>query len=84
MLSIVHRFESLRHTRGATLKYGPMWPERFASIHHARDHARRILDAHADDVPTAIGVLENSALYSLFCSRGSEVVEWWEHIFRRW
>lgn len=45
------------------------------------EHARRILDAHADDVPTAIGVLENSALYALFCSRGSEAVEWWDQIF---
>lgn len=45
------------------------------------EHARLVLDAHADAVPAAIGVLESSALYALFCSRGSEVVEWWDKIF---
>lgn len=45
------------------------------------EHARLILDAQADAGPAAVKVLEDSPLYALFCSRGSEVVEWWEQAF---
>ncbi|MGR6520174.1 zinc-ribbon domain-containing protein (plasmid) [Rhodococcus erythropolis] len=45
------------------------------------ERARRILDPQAGDVLAALEFLEVSALYALFCSRGSEVVEWWQQIF---
>ncbi|MCT6735387.1 zinc-ribbon domain-containing protein [Rhodococcus qingshengii] len=44
------------------------------------EHARQILDAQAESAPAAISILENSALYALFCQRGSEAVEWWDQI----
>lgn len=45
------------------------------------EHARLILDAQAEAGPAAVRVLEDSPLYALFCSRGSEVVQWWEQLF---
>ena len=46
-----------------------------------KEHAHLILDALDDSAAAAVRILDESPLYTFFCGRATDAVEWWEEIF---